>query len=474
VELFAGPHLSDNSTMRGPSDCEAWHDLGAHRLLGIVRQDDAVVACRAVHRGLGEARIVKVLLPGALPGAAARRFVRQARSLAALPHPGLQATFDSDRLPSGAAFVALEPVHGEPADEWLRRAGGLAGRPAVGAAIVATVAEACAHLAQQSIIHGDLRSGNLLLVPAAASAGRFTIKLVGSEEAALRCSPGAANVGSEIQALGRLFIELLTGAPPAVEVAPSASSVAGIGVELQRLIGRMLARAPEHRYQSMEEIVTAIELILGRHRSRFPELLTSPGAPVLASAPAACSSDLTPLAFALTGDASDEWISGALGRLRGAGAAAREAITRRLASLRPRHTATPGGPTILVAEDDDDTRQSLVELLEERGYRVIAARHGREAQEYLLKGERTECMLMDLWMPEMDGWRLAEEMREGRVPSVPTIVMTAAEPHWGYPCSVVVRKPFDSDHLLDLVETISGGPPQLQPPPESPTPGPSQ
>jgi CheY-like chemotaxis protein len=65
-------------------------------------------------------------------------------------------------------------------------------------------------------------------------------------------------------------------------------------------------------------------------------------------------------------------------------------------------------------------------------------------------------MLMDLWMPEMDGWTLAAEMQEGRLPSVPTIVMTAAEPHWGYPSAIVVRKPFDSRQLLGLVESVSG------------------
>jgi hypothetical protein len=33
--------------------------------------------------------------------------------------------------------------------------------------------------------------------------------------------------------------------------------------------------------------------------------------------------------------------------------------------------------------------------------------------------------------------------------------MTAAEPHWGYPSAIVVRKPFDTRHLLGLVQTVS-------------------
>jgi hypothetical protein len=205
----------------------------------------------------------------------------------------------------------------------------------------------------------------------------------------------------------------------------------------------------------MEEIVTAIELILNRHRTRLAQLLVVPGpGRIEPTGPSDVSADLTAAAAALAGDGSEGWITGAgilLGRL---GDVARRAITRAVRRRPPARTEG-GPPTILIAEDDDDTRQSLVELLEDQGYRVIAARHGREALEYLQKGQPAECMLMDLWMPEMDGWTLAAEMQEGRLPAVPTIVMTAAEPHWGYPGPIVVRKPFDSHHLLGLVRTMS-------------------
>jgi hypothetical protein len=443
-----------------PVDADVSYDLGPYRLLGTVRHGDFVVTCRAVHRQLGQHRVVKVLLPGTVPGAVARRFVREARLLSDLRHPALPDTFEAGRLPSGGAFVAMEPVQGEPVDRWLRRAGSLERRPAVAAAIIATVADACAHLARRGLVHGDLRSGNLLVLPDEASSDRFTMTLIGSEEAALRWRPGTPlpDVRSDIFSLGCVFLELLTGeAPSADDPSQLAPMVPGVAVEMRRLMGRMLARSPEDRYQSMDEIVTAIELMLGRHRSRFAELLTSPEAPVDTRGTQETSSDLTTLRSALTGEAWEEWIAGTVGRVRGLGAASRDAIIRRLAPLWRRPTKEPSAvPTILVAEDDDDTRESIVELLRDHGYRVIAARHGREAQEYLLKGAPAECMLMDLWMPEMDGWTLAAEMREGRVPAVPTIVMTAAEPHWGYPCSMVVRKPVDSQHLLGLVRTISG------------------
>jgi CheY-like chemotaxis protein len=220
----------------------------------------------------------------------------------------------------------------------------------------------------------------------------------------------------------------------------------------------MLAKSPERRYQAMDEIVTGVELCLGRHRSRLPELLWPPDASSLVPREAEheISQDLTALAPAFTDDAVDNWIAGASTLIRRLGAAAFEATARKVVSLRPRPAETPDTtPTVLVAEDDDDTRQSLVELLEEHGYRVIAARDGLEAQAYLRNGQPAECMLMDLWMPEMDGWALAAEMEQGRLPAVPTIVMTAAEPHWGYPSGIVVRKPFDSRQLVSLVQTVS-------------------
>ena len=114
---------------------------------------------------------------------------------------------------------------------------------------------------------------------------------------------------------------------------------------------------------------------------------------------------------------------------------------------------------MLVVEDDDDTRASLRELLEDQGYLVATASNGRDAEQYLQRGPAPACMLVDLWMPVMDGWTLAAQIACGRLPSVPLIVVTAAEPYWGYPAPIsrVVRKPVSSKRILALVaEAIRG------------------
>jgi CheY-like chemotaxis protein len=469
--------------MSGIVDPDVPHDLGPYRLLGIVARDAETALCTAVHRQDGHHRLLKLVLPGGLPGSVVRRFLRQARVLASIAHPGVCPTLESGRLPAGGAYAALPLIEGESLHQWLNRVGSLKTRPALAAVMVAALADACSALAAEGIVHGDVRPAHVRLVPDAGTPHRFVLRLTGSEEAGLRAwrlarldqpapaapyrapelgRPGACpDVPSDIHSLGCLFFELVTGMLPFGQADRGqrqppdlAALVPGIAPEMQRSIGRMLAEDPSDRYQSMDEIVTAVELMLGRHRSRFAELQTSE-LPLLPPEPPSVSTDLAPLASAFADDCAEEWISRPLGTLRGLGAAARDALARRLLTLRRQTAGSDGRPTVLVAEDDDDTRQSIVELLEDNGYRVIAARHGGEAQEHLRSGLRAACMLMDLWMPEMDGWTLAAEMQQGRLPAVPTIVMTAAEPHWGYPCPIVVRKPFDSRHLLGLVKTVS-------------------
>jgi hypothetical protein len=46
-------------------DSELARDLGPHRLLGTIRQDDTLAVCAAIHRESGASRVVKIVLPGA-------------------------------------------------------------------------------------------------------------------------------------------------------------------------------------------------------------------------------------------------------------------------------------------------------------------------------------------------------------------------------------------------------------------------
>jgi CheY-like chemotaxis protein len=120
--------------------------------------------------------------------------------------------------------------------------------------------------------------------------------------------------------------------------------------------------------------------------------------------------------------------------------------------------AAPGKATILVVEDDADTRASLSDLFIERGYSVVAVENGLEAHEYLSGRRRPDAMVLDLWMPVMDGWTLAAEVMVGHLPSIPMVVVTASSAGFAYPVPsrYVLRKPVNPDRLLRLVEEAVG------------------
>ena len=87
------------------------------------------------------------------------------------------------------------------------------------------------------------------------------------------------------------------------------------------------------------------------------------------------------------------------------------------------------GLRLLLAEDNEVNQQIAVELLESAGARVAVANQGREAVAQLwasLEGEPFDGVLMDLQMPEMDGFEATRQIRaDARFASLPIIAMTA-------------------------------------------------
>ncbi|HEY3355400.1 MAG TPA: response regulator [Polyangia bacterium] len=81
---------------------------------------------------------------------------------------------------------------------------------------------------------------------------------------------------------------------------------------------------------------------------------------------------------------------------------------------------------ILVVDDDPDLRGLLELILQQEGYRVIAAGDGAEA---LARAAATPPALifLDMRMPVMDGWEFARELRARYGRSTPIVVVTAAE-----------------------------------------------
>jgi CheY-like chemotaxis protein len=78
---------------------------------------------------------------------------------------------------------------------------------------------------------------------------------------------------------------------------------------------------------------------------------------------------------------------------------------------------------VLVVDDDDDIRLTLVQILREEGFRACEARNGLEALERILE-EEPDLVLLDLLMPVLDGWQVLETLRNAR-PNLPVVVLSA-------------------------------------------------
>jgi DNA-binding response OmpR family regulator len=80
--------------------------------------------------------------------------------------------------------------------------------------------------------------------------------------------------------------------------------------------------------------------------------------------------------------------------------------------------------TVLVVDDKANVRQLLHDYLTEQGFRVVTATNGREAL-YAARAEMPDAILLDIMMPEMDGYEFLQEYRRER--AVPVIIITARE-----------------------------------------------
>ena len=80
--------------------------------------------------------------------------------------------------------------------------------------------------------------------------------------------------------------------------------------------------------------------------------------------------------------------------------------------------------TILVVDDKANVRQLLDDYLTQQGFHVVTATNGREAL-YAARQDNPDAILLDIMMPEMDGFQFLEHYR--REKSVPVIILTARD-----------------------------------------------
>jgi CheY-like chemotaxis protein len=116
---------------------------------------------------------------------------------------------------------------------------------------------------------------------------------------------------------------------------------------------------------------------------------------------------------------------------------------------------------VLVVDDNDDVRDAFVTLLLMHGYRASGESSGVGALERMRGGFRPCVVLLDLRMPEMDGWTVWAKMHaEPRLASIP-VVMVSGDPEQSRRAESIgmrnfVRKPIDADRLIATVARFCG------------------
>lgn len=109
-------------------------------------------------------------------------------------------------------------------------------------------------------------------------------------------------------------------------------------------------------------------------------------------------------------------------------------------------------PAVLIVDDDDDVRETLRACLEEEGFAVRTARNGLEAFAQLSAGTPPGLILLDLMMPEMNGWEVLERLRSDQErAAIPVAVMSGSHRGEVRTANYIVPKPFDLVAMIDLV-----------------------
>jgi len=130
-------------------------------------------------------------------------------------------------------------------------------------------------------------------------------------------------------------------------------------------------------------------------------------------------------------------------------------------------------PRILVVEDNEDNRDSLSRRLERRGFEVLLATDGRSGVE-MAAAEKPDLILMDMNMPEMDGWEATRRIKAATAATassadgaaapaaadIPVIALTAhamsgdRERALEAGCSDYHTKPVEFPKLLAQIEAL--------------------
>lgn len=253
---------------------------------------------KGVHRELGKQVAIKVLLVDKLgKDVTYRRFEREAKSAGSLSHPNIVSVYDYGMISPDRPYIVMELLDGMDLDELLVRRGYL--EPTLFLSIFTQVCEALSYAHTMGLVHRDLKPSNIMLVgqnqnrqyvkiidfgiakfspkkpetkPITKPGQIFGSPLYMSPE---QCVGQKLDPRSDIYSLGCVMYESLCGAPPFmgdtllstiykhVNEPPPPLHEHSYGRQvpraLEKIVFKMLQKHPEDRFQSANEVLTALE-----------------------------------------------------------------------------------------------------------------------------------------------------------------------------------------------------------------------
>ncbi|MCI0632580.1 MAG: protein kinase [Actinobacteria bacterium] len=281
-----------------PSVGLGWIDLAVgaefagYRIDGVLGSGGTSVVYLAEHLGLRRKVALKVMTPAfaETPGAK-DRFVRESQLAAAIDHPNVIPIYEAGDV-EGHLFIAMRYVEGSDLRTVLGSDGPM--EPERVLRIVRQVAGALDAAHARGLVHRDVKPGNVLLTGAEGPGGEHVyLSDFGITRAAV--DPSITGVGrfvgtldyaapeqfeggdptpqTDVYSLGCVLYECFAGSPPfrreieaavmyahLVEEPPSlASERPDLPGAIDEVIGRSLAKAPEHRFRSARELADALE-----------------------------------------------------------------------------------------------------------------------------------------------------------------------------------------------------------------------